>query len=170
MIMQAACTAPEWNNDTVRILERASIRKFMEQNRRYLRGRVLDFGAGKQPYRDLVDGEYLPIEDGDKFPGRDEAFDCIMCNQVMQYITYPELLLRSVFHTYLGERQGHLVMTYPTNWDEVETTDLWRFTKAGMEMLLAKSGFAIVAHERRAEIDLHGFKFPLGYGVIAQAR
>ena len=60
-------------------------------------------------------------------------------------------------------------MTYPVCWDEVETNDYWRFTKWGMERMLRRAEFAIIAHERRAEIDLNGFKFPLGYGAVAFA-
>jgi SAM-dependent methyltransferase len=158
----------QWNNDSVRVLERSSIRAFMEHNRQYLRGRVLDFGAGKQPYRDLVQGEYVPIVQGDRWPAGD--FDCVMCNQVMQYLDRPLDFLRC-FHGWLLSRQGWLVMTYPTNWDEVEDTDFWRFTKRGMEVLLLQAAeFEIISHERRAEVNLNGFKFPLGYGLVARAR
>lgn len=158
----------QWNNDSVRVLERSSIRAFMERNRQYLRGRVLDFGAGKQPYRDLVEGEYLPFEEGDVLP--EEGFDCVMCNQVIQYLVEPRRWLK-LFHRWLSPRHGCLLMTYPTNWDEVETTDLWRFTKRGMELLLLLSAdFETLSHERRAEINLNGFKFPLGYGLVARAR
>lgn len=155
-----------WNNDSVRQLERSSIREYMERNQEFLQGRVLDFGAGKQPYRDLVRGEYTPYEPNDvilRFP-----FDCIMCNQVFQYIWNPLGQLEQ-FHRWLRQPGGYLVMTYPTNWDEVETTDLWRFTKAGMEFLLKRARFRPINHERRAEINLNGFKFPLGYGLVAQA-
>jgi SAM-dependent methyltransferase len=148
--------------DRIRQIERASIRMFMEQNREYLRGRVLDFGAGQQPYRALVDGEYVPCEkDWFHIPG---VFDTVMCNQVLQYVENPRLALK-LFHTLLSYG-GHLVMTYPTNWDEVEASDFWRFTQAGMAELLRETGFQIVKHERRAEVVLGNFKFPLGYGVV----
>jgi SAM-dependent methyltransferase len=169
----------DWNTHTIRELERASIRSFVERNRQYLKGRVLDFGCGRpgtcavpQPYRDLVEGEYLGYDLGDRIPV--PPFDAILCTQVVQYMEdVPELL--RYFHAVLTRfgqddlsPSGHLVLTYPTNWDEVESFDLWRFTKTGMEMLLKTAGFKIVTHERRAEIDLGGFKFPLGYGVVAQ--
>ena len=154
-----------WNNDSIRTLERASIRAFMKKHKSYLRGRVLDFGAGKQPYRDLVEGEYVPYDLGDAYPNG--KFDAVMCNQVMQYVAEPDHLL-SAFKL-LTTPAGHLVMTYPTSWAEVEDTDFWRFTKAGMTKLLNDAGFRVIAHERRAEIDLNGFKFPLGYGVVAQS-
>jgi hypothetical protein len=161
----------QWNNDSVRVLERGSIRAFMERNRQYLRGRVLDFGAGKQPYRDLVVGEYVPLDQGDDQGDNLPTgyFDCVMCNQVIQYLDAPKYFLQRV-HGWLSPRRGCLVMTYPTNWDEVESSDFWRFTKRGMEVLLLQSAdFEVISHERRAEINLNGFKFPLGYGLVARA-
>ena len=67
------------------------------------------------------------------------------------------------------------MLTYPTNWPEVEPEDLQRFTKAGMERLLTEAGFEIVRHERSAEVaplvagHLHRKTFCAGYGVIARA-
>lgn len=160
-----------WNNDSIRALERASIRSFMESNRQYLKGRVLDFGCGThetcqrpQPYRDLVEGEYVGMDKANQYPA--PPFDAVMCTQVIQYLKTPRIelmVLRSLL-----KQGGYLVMTYPTNWDEVESTDLWRFTRAGMETLLESKEFKIVKHERRAEIDLNGFKFALGYGIVAK--
>jgi SAM-dependent methyltransferase len=154
-----------WDNHTVRQLERGSIRDFMQRHRQYLKGRVLDFGAGKQPYRDLVDGEYVPYEKGENLP--EGEFDALMCNQVVQYLPNPPLQI-SRFARMLRPG-GYLAMTYPTNWDEVEQEDYWRLTRSGMERILGNAGFRILVHERRAEIDLGGFKFPLGYGVVAQS-
>jgi SAM-dependent methyltransferase len=157
--------------DPIRQADITSIRRFMEAYRELLRGRVLDFGAGKegtcrepQPYRYLVDGEYLPYDVGDKLP--EPPFDVIMCNQVMQYLPNPRRQLRE-FAEWLKPRHGVLILTYGTNWDEVEESDLWRFTKAGMETALRQAGFAVGVHERRAEVVLGNFKFATGYGVVA---
>jgi predicted TPR repeat methyltransferase len=161
-----------WNNDTIRELERRSIRAFVAKQRGYLKGRVLDFGAGKpgtcrepQPYSDLVAGEYLPFDLGDTMPTT--PFDAVLMTQVLQYIEAPADLL-CLIRGWLVDG-GHLICTYQTNWDEVEPADLWRFTRSGMEKLLRDAGFAIVAHERRAEVNLGGFRFALGHGVVARA-
>lgn len=152
--------------DRVRQIERASIRVFMERHRAVLKGRVLDFGAGKEPYRALVKGDYISFDKGQSFPGPYGSFDAVMCNQVIQYVGDPaECLseLRSVLRV-----GGHLLITYPVNWDEVETSDLWRFTKSGMERLLKVAGFEILVHERRAEVRMPGITFPLGYGALCR--
>jgi len=155
--------------DQVRQIERASIRQFMEKHRRYLQGRVLDFGCGKMPYSDLVQGgQYIPFEIGDGLNGSPAMgpLDAIMCNQVLQYIEHVPELLRG-FAAWLRPG-GHLILTYVTNWDEVEDSDLWRFTKAGMERLLRDFGFSVIVHEPRARVSLGVFNFPLGYGCVAQ--
>lgn len=150
--------------DPIRQVERASIRAFMEKHRGYLKGRVLDFGAGKQPYKDLVEGEYVPYEKDGALPGG--YFDAVICNQVLQYVMDPLHTLQWGIRASLRVG-GALVLTYPTNWDEVEKTDLWRFTELGMALLLQNLGFKVVAQERRAEVVFGNFKFPLGYGVVA---
>lgn len=162
--------------NTIRQLERESIRVFLEHQRSYLVGSVLDFGAGlpgtcavPQPYRDLVEGDYVPLDVHDNPALITGPFDAVLCTQVMQYIPDPFDLLQQ-FHRWLKCRGGYLVMTYPTNWTEIEDTDLWRFTRTGMEFLLMTAGFTIVYHEKRAELNLGGFHLALGYGVVARAR
>lgn len=157
--------------DVVRRIERWSIREFMRENAHLLTGRVLDFGAGDEPYRDLVKGVYIPFHPGDKFQ-IDGAFrpvpqfDQIMCNQVTQYVSGLPRMLREMWHAL--EYGGHLVMTFATNWDEVEESDMFRYTKSGMTRLLHCSGFTIKKCERRAEVAHGGFRFPLGYGIVAR--
>lgn len=150
--------------DPIRQVERASIRAFMEKHQAYLKGRVMDFGAGTQPYKDLVDGEYVPFEKDEPVPGG--YFDAVMCNQVLQYVVDPFHALQWGIRAALRVG-GVLLLTYPTNWDEVEETDLWRFTAHGMARLLENAGFTLMAFERRAEVVIGNFTFPLGYGVVA---
>lgn len=163
--------------DPIRQAEVISIRRFLEARRELFRGRILDYGAGKpgtcrtpEPYRYLVsqsDGEYLPFDRGDVFP--EPPFDVILCTQVLQFIEDPAALL-SLFGAYLRPRAGVLVLTYPTNWAECEAEDLWRFTKAGVDRMLHRAGFAVGVHERRAEVRIGSYSFPLGYGVVAVVR
>lgn len=149
--------------DQIRQIERASIRHYVEQQRGYLVGRVLDYGAGRRPYADLVCGTYEPFERG--CPEPIGPFDCILCTQVLQFLGPVRELER--FRDYLLTG-GYLVLTYPTNWDESDPEDLWRYTKAGMERLLTDRGFRVLDHQKRAEVRVEGFRFPLGYGCVAQ--
>lgn len=169
-----------WGNDSIRDLERASIRGFLERNKHEFYGNVLDFGAGRQQYRDIVEQQratYVPFdridhpasiaeEDTGSAMWMAQDWDGILCTQVVQYVPdVPTLFSQFRFALAAG---GRLVLTYPTCWDEVEAADLHRFTFSGIERLLKEAEFEIISHERRAEIDLRGFKFPLGGGVVAR--
>lgn len=148
----------------------------------YLTGSVLDYGAGLQPYRRYVEsvgGVYVPwdrvglpgsvaTEDAGPHDPLKSGWDTIVCTQVLQYVLSPFQLLKDFYYALLT-KQGVLLLTYATNWDEVEDEDLWRFTKAGMERLLFLAGFEVLSHERRAEVSCNDFTFPLGYGVVARA-
>ena len=59
------------------------------------------------------------------------------------------------------------MITGPTNWAEVEVTDLWRFTRAGIRVLLETAGFRVLDVHQRAEIDVGGFVMSLGWGAVA---
>jgi hypothetical protein len=193
-------------------IENESIRSFVQKaaDEGYLSGRVLDFGCGRQPYRDIVERLATSTYTGfDRpwFPGYmqgaptlgpapDEVWDidwnAIICTQVVQYLPLyrygtdpqdperPSLQGVLTSMKYSLEIGGHLVLTYPTNWPEVQPDDLHRFTKAGMERLLIEADFEILVHERRAAIDHFSYRdgrgsdisrdeFALGYGVIARA-
>jgi SAM-dependent methyltransferase len=162
-----------WNTASIRALEETSIRAFVKKHREYLTGRVLDFGAGKegtcrtpQPYKDLVRGQYVPYEPGDFELGAVQ-YDAILCTQVMQYVPSPTQTIH-LFQKIL-KSGGHLVLTGPTNWSEVEESDLFRFTRSGIRYLLETARFDILALESRASIDLNGFTLSLGWGVVAKA-
>jgi SAM-dependent methyltransferase len=150
------------NTDELRAAERASIRDFMRRHAALLRGRVLDFGAGTQPYKELVTGEYVPFEKGESFPAG--SFGAVMCNQVFEYLEDPQGTVDLFYHILADG--GHLVVTYPTNWYECEATDLWRFTHWGMERMLRLSGFALVTHVPRETHDPLNLVF--GYGIVGR--
>lgn len=178
----------------LRDYERESIRRFVQSaaDEGYFKGRVLDFGCGQQPYRVIVEaaeGEYHGF-DRPYFPGSTvladvgeepwpapETWDTILCTQVLQYAEFPVDMLRA-FH----QRGNVLVMTYQTHWPEVEEADHWRFTKAGMEWQLTRTGFKILRHVARGSVwdprfdvgsnkrvTATGEELVLGYGVVARA-
>jgi len=176
--------------DLLTKIENDSIRAWLHSvaDEGYFKGRVLDYGCGKQPYRRLVEehgGEYQGFDrvdypanlgTGDVGPGLTFGvmFDAVLFTQVIQYALNPFELLTNMRHYTVAE-EGVLVMTYPTNWPEVQEVDRWRFTKAGMEALLADAGYGILRHDRRATIqgahegEYAGYDFALGYGVVARA-
>lgn len=164
---------PMFNPHSIRELERKSIRDFVEAHKEHLTGTVLDFGCGKdgtcrkpQPYRDLVSGEYHGFEPGDRWPVG--PFSAILCTQVIQYMENPKREL-GWFHQWLMPG-GYLILTGPTNWPEVEDSDLWRFTLSGISRLVASCGFELLDAQRRAEIDEGNEKWSLGWGVLGRRK
>lgn len=171
------------DNRKIREVERASIEAYVQACaiEGIFEGRVLDFGCGQQPYRHIVEqggGEYFGFDRAD-FPanvsgadvgddilitGRRWA-DAILCNQVAQYWPDPLTTLKGLRELLVDG--GHLVMTYPTTWAEVEPQDLWRYTSAGMAHLLERADLHVVHHEARYWVDLSGFELVFGYGVVA---
>lgn len=168
----------------VRDLEGRSIRSFVQSaaTEGYLSGRVLDYGCGKQPYRDIVEAAGGSYEGFDRaeYPanvsgedigpglGFGVTYDAVLFTQVIQYALDPAELLANIAN-YTVADAGVLVMTYPTNWPEVEEADRWRFTRSGMEALLSWAGFTVLRHERRAVVNVGSDSFALGYGVVARA-
>jgi len=168
----------------LRSLERVSIRSFVESCGNLFRdARVLDYGCGREPYADLIAsfGARYDSYDDPRLPGfagapgewpswdPDPLYDVVVCTQVVQYVPDIEEFLQFTSWLTSQSANGHLVLTYPTNWPEVEEADLHRFTKAGMERLLTEAGFEVVRHERRAEFVWQGETFALGYGAVCRA-
>jgi SAM-dependent methyltransferase len=171
-------------SDELTKIENASILKFLNSvaDEGYFKGRVLDYGCGRSPYRRLIErsgGDYhgfdrldIPEAEWEEEVGLDfvvsNEFDTILCTQVIQYVRDLLRLFKAFLYS-LESRSGILVLSYPTNWPEVEETDLRRFTKAGMAALLTEAGFSILRHERRATIHSTGYEWAFGYGAIARA-
>jgi hypothetical protein len=160
----------------------------------FLAGRVLDFGCGLQPYREIVEangGQYTGY-DRKSFRGsvvREDVggnaevgagpWASILCTQVLQYVTHPDVMIRG-FYTDLHPANGYLVLTYPTHWPELRD-ELWRFTKLGVDKMLTDAGFKVVRHEPRAVVHDPWYEtrpgarttlmaeLTIGYGVIARA-
>jgi SAM-dependent methyltransferase len=166
----------------LRELERESLRAFVESCAGYFTGCVLDLGCGMSPYRDVVEaagGEYVPY-DRARFPGNASGgdigheilmtdagmFDAVLLTQVLQYTPTPLRLLAGVHQ--LLHTDGVLVMTTGLTWPEVETTDLCRWTRAGLEWLLFEAMFEMERIESRALVAVGSEQLSLGYGLIAR--
>lgn len=162
----------------IRVRQRALISAFIA-NQDFSGCRVLDFGCGDEPHRKIIEaagGDWVGYNRTD-FPGSNEpnvgpdeplaeSWDAIVCAQLLQYVPdVAELLER--FRAALTPR-GRLILTYATNWPEVEQTDLWRFTKAGMAELLHRGCWQIEQHARLGAVSFGDREEQAhGYGVIA---
>lgn len=168
---------------SLRDIERASIRQFLTDHQHLLTGKVLDYGAGKQPYRDIVEsagaeyhaydrssyGGSLGVNVGMADPLREgeSLWNAVICTQVLQYATDPHGLIMSIRSAL--PRGAHLLMTGPTNWPIVEADDLWRFTPAGVSKMLYQAGYKTWDVRERAHVDFQGERWCIGWQATASA-
>lgn len=124
--------------------------------RDYCCGRVLDAGAGRGAYRDLLlkfAENYVGMDVGrsnatdvvgnaQKLPFANGSFDTVFCSQVLEHVPEPWLALAE-FQRVL-KPGGRLILTVPhISWLHNEPHDYYRYTKHGLEFLLKQSGFDI---------------------------
>lgn len=172
-----------WTNATLREREKASIEDFVLHHCEKLTGDTLDFGCGLQPYRKIVEncgGSYYPFDRlgypgctvhtsvGNDWPLQQRnSWDAILCTQVIQYVERPARLILDFWAAL--KPGGWLVMTGPTNWPEVESDDLWRFTIQGIGFLLDSAGFQQIEVASREAMMVNDIGLSLGWGAIGQA-
>lgn len=158
-------------NDVVRQAVRSAIRRWVNEHRELLAGRILDYGCGKpgtcaipQTYRTLIaPQQYTGWEPGDPTPLA-ASFDAILCTQVLQCVDDPQQVILD-FHRMLT-LGGALVMTYPVAWQEIEQ-ERWRFTQHGIWALL-HNYFRVTRHECLVKVELDGaLGLALVNGVVA---
>lgn len=164
---------------TLRELEVATIKMFLRENAsEHFAGRsVLDYGCGKQPYRELIEeagGAYQGY-DRPSFPGsvvgeifevETLRFDTVICTQVIQYVKYTDQFLLHL-HSYLRINGGWLLMTGPTNWPHIEVDDLFRFTTSGIKDLLGRC-YEEIEVGYRAHVEFEGESWPIGWWAKAR--
>ncbi len=135
---------------------------------------VLDYGCGRQPYREIVmtyGGSYHPFDraglpggSGGDVGSTDGRYGVVLCTQVIEYVEAPLRLLDRL-HDHLAPG-GHLILTGPTSWIE-PPGHLQNFTLEGIGRLLTQAGFEPVRLESRGHV---GPGFSLGYGAVAQIK
>lgn len=143
----------------------------------FVRGTLLDYGCGGQPYRafltphvDKYLGADVAATEGIKLdvvirPGEplalaDASIDTVLSNQVLEHVPDPV--------AYLKEAQrvlrpgGGLVLSAPMQWRHHEAPfDYRRFTRYGVEEILERTGFELVS------IDPTGGVFALIGQILA---
>jgi hypothetical protein len=162
--------------DDLRQLERGSIHQFLVESEAYIRGFTLDYGCGRQPYRQIIE------QAGATYHGYDRGFhpgairgvgdvgdddpllkfwDTIICTQVLNVIPDYRHLLRQ-FHASL-RLNGYLILTAATCWPDGDPVELWRWTLNGIRLELEAAGFRIEHLRYRGE----WLGFQIGFGCVA---
>lgn len=127
-----------------------------------LSGRVLDFGCGAKPYRDLFKKctEYIGCDieisghshrneqidvfyDGKKIPFEDNYFDNIFTSEVFEHVFNLGPILDELNRVL--KPGGYMLATVPFIWNEHEIPfDYGRYTSFGIKSLLKQHGFKVI--------------------------
>jgi SAM-dependent methyltransferase len=138
----------------------------MKKYARELNGELLDFGCGSKPYKHLFNhvSKYTGIDveneghshinenvdiyyDGEILPFRDETFDSILSNEVLEHV--PNLSKCLVELNRILKPGGKILLTVPFACFEHELPyDFRRFTINGLTHTLNEYGFEIVIAEK----------------------
>lgn len=143
----------------------SGLRKAIATSAAEITGRVVDYGAGDQPYRSL----FLQTDsyDGADFPGignnqiiltseyelsvSDEVADAVVSFQVLEHVRRPELYLKECFR--VVKPDGTLLLSTHGQWPyhpdpDHQCGDYWRWTEEGLECLIEDAGFRDVQISR----------------------
>ncbi len=153
---------------------RRALYKILSDLAPHLKGRILDFGAGSQPYRSLLINatEYLSLEydtpdnrlrktadifyDGWTIPLDDDSLDGLLSTQTLEHVPNPQRIVQEWARVL---RPGGMVLvTVPFMWPEHEMPyDFQRYTTGGIRGLVKEAGFEVVEQRRL----LAGFAAPV---------
>ena len=123
----------------------------------YATGRILDVGAGRLAWRDLLaaHGDYVPsdmtathpditelFDIQQEFPFADSSFDTLFCCSVLEHVPEPWQVL-SEFKRIL-KPGGHAVLSVPLIYHIHDAPhDYWRFTPYGVRKLAEMAGLEV---------------------------
>ncbi len=119
-----------------------------ELSPRYVRGKVLDLGAGKTKYRPIFEehaSEYVScdtfeaphidhVEDAEHLSYDDESFDTVICTMVFEHVQRPWVVAAEIER--ILKPGGHCIVTAPFMFPyHQDPEDYFRFSTAGMASL-----------------------------------
>lgn len=142
---------------STRFLIKRSQRQFI---RDAVRGKhfvtVIDVGAGRAPYKNLIDcDEYIGVDVEDRggvheviiadlnhsLPIADAKADLVLCTEVLEHVKNPDTAVRELYR--IIKKGGMLVFTTPLVWPIHEAPhDYYRYTNFGLGHLFNNAGFS----------------------------
>jgi len=123
---------------------------------------VLDLGGRYQPYRPLLDGRiahYVGVDliktefvdvvaDGEELPFAPESFDLAIATQVFDCFENPEAAAKNIWVAL--KPGGILLASFPAFVPQFASAERWRFTRAGIQTLLAPFPMVEIIPELRS--------------------
>jgi SAM-dependent methyltransferase len=137
---------------------------FIKKNGKYYYGSLIDIGCGNKPYEAYFKNinRYIGIDlkrnkntenyiicDINKIPCKNESFEIAICNQVIEHVPNPKVVLNEIWRVLKND--GTLIFSAPQMGRlHGEPYDFYRFTKWGLKYLLESERFKII------ELNSHG--------------
>ena len=140
---------------------RSLLHKKIKQNSHYIKGKILDFGCGRKPYKNLFKyDEYIGLDieksghdhkdenidiyyDGITIPFEDSYFDSIFSSESFQCIFDINNILKELSR--VCKKDGYVLITVPFMWEENEAPyDSSRYTSFGLKYLFEKHNFKVI--------------------------
>ncbi len=139
--------------------------KAIKKQSHHLSGRMMDFGCGSKPYRNLFNvSEYVGVDfhneghphdnehidviyNGNQLPFPDSHFDSVLSSEVFEHIfNLPDILQE--LHRVM-KPAGKLLITCPFVWNEHEVPhDYARYTKFALYDMMEKNGFRVLEFDK----------------------
>ena len=127
-----------------------------------IKGKVLDFGCGSKPYRNLFVNcdEYIGCDievsghshenenvdvyyDGKTLPFKDNTFDGVVSSEVFEHVFNLEDIVKELNRVL--KTGGEMLVTVPFVWNEHEIPyDFGRYTSFGISAILERNGFEVM--------------------------
>lgn len=137
-----------------------------------LKGKLLDFGCGRKPYRNLFFNvqEYIGIDievsghpheeslvdiyyDGKKIPFEDEYFDSIFCTEVVEHVFNIDEVLLEINRVL--KNNGSAIFTFPFAYQEHEKPyDYARYTSYASKYIFEKNGFEVIEQRKTGHFSI----------------
>lgn len=148
------------------IIRRGLYLTILEFSKKIYGQRILDFGCGSKPYKNLFSKAdlYIGIDiensghyhgdskvdvyyNGKDIPFPDNSFDAIVCFEVLEHVFNIDEVLKELWR--VVKPKGQLLISIPFAWDEHETPyDFARYTSFGITYLLEKNGFKVISQKK----------------------
>jgi SAM-dependent methyltransferase len=131
-----------------------AVAALLVERRDVLRGRVVDVGCGRAPYRSLLEGvDYVGVDsdpgvgpdvvaDARSLPFPDESVDAVLCVSLLEATEDPFAAV-SEFARILRSG-GHLVVVASQGWRQLAAVDYFRFTADGLRLLTERVGLEVL--------------------------
>jgi SAM-dependent methyltransferase len=137
------------------LINRFFLKKAVKKSSKFLKGKVLDLGCGRQVYKKYVTGEYHSLDlpenplaeikhDLNKIPWpiQNESYDCVLCTQVIDDFAQLDPFVKEIKR--ILKKNGACIITCSFVWElHSEPNDYYRLTEHGLKNLFLKKGFKI---------------------------